>query len=131
MSQSELALEPLHFLQIWIQPASSGLPPSYTEWHPAEESENSAKVLVISSDGRDGSATIQQNADIFRLRIKAGEAVTHELLEGRGLWLQLITGTLKCGETTLASGDALSTESPGSIEFTAVDDIEALLFDLA
>src|SRR3954453_5466636 len=26
--------EPLHFLQIWIQPGQRGLKPSYTEWHP-------------------------------------------------------------------------------------------------
>lgn len=123
--------EPLHFLQIWIQPASPNLPPSYTEWHPTEESKNAAKVLVISSDGRDGSATIHQDADIFRLQIKAGQTVSHELLKGRGLWLQLITGRLSSGETSLASGDALSTESPGRIEFTAIEDVEALLFDLA
>src|SRR5215216_7367747 len=29
--------EPLHFLQIWIQPRERGLKPSYTEWHPKPE----------------------------------------------------------------------------------------------
>ncbi len=123
--------EALHLLQIWIQPSISGLRPSYTEWHPTEASENAAKVLVISSDGRDGSATIHQDADIFLLQIKEGQTVNHELLKGRGLWLQLINGKLTSGETALASGDALSTESPGNIEFTAIGDAEALLFDLA
>lgn len=121
----------LHFLQIWIQPSHRGLPPGYTEWHPTIQTESAAKVLVISADGRENSATIHQDADVFRLRLKAGETVSHDLREGRGLWLQLITGSLKAGETNLTAGDALSSESPGTIEFTAAEEVEALLFDLA
>src|SRR5258706_8890327 len=56
--------EPLHFLQIWIQPRARGLTPGYTEWLPKTEQADAPKVLVISSDGRDGSATIHQDADI-------------------------------------------------------------------
>ena len=123
--------EPAHFLQIWIKPRAQGLTPSYTEWHPSPESENAAKVLVISPDGRDGSATIRQDASIHRLRIKAGETVSHELQPGRGLWLQVISGNLTAAGETLAAGDALSTESAGVLEITATADAEALLFDLA
>src|SRR5262245_51425834 len=50
--------EPLHFLQIWIQPRDRGLTPSYTEWHSNAEHGRSSKVLVISPDGREASATI-------------------------------------------------------------------------
>lgn len=121
----------LHLLQIWIMPAFRGLVPSYTEWHPTGETENAPKVLVISPDGRENSATIHQDADVYRLRLKAGETVSHDLPEGRGLWLQVITGSLAIGETVLTPGDAASTENPGKIDFTATEDSEALLFDLA
>ncbi len=123
--------DPLHLLQIWIHPESGGLTPSYTEWHPLKESRNAAKVLVISPDGRDGSATIHQDADIYRLRLKKGESVSHDLAESRGLWLQLITGSIQIGEKIIHAGDALSTESAGHLTFTAADGSEALLFDLA
>lgn len=122
--------EPLHLLQIWILPEKPGLTPSYTEWHPTPESERQSKALVISPDGREGSATIHQNADVYRVRLKEGETVSHDLRKGRGLWLQLITGSLNTGEITLQAGDAASTESPGGVEFTAAEDSEALLFDL-
>jgi redox-sensitive bicupin YhaK (pirin superfamily) len=88
-------------------------------------------VLVISPDGRENSATIHQDADVYRVRLKAGETVSHDLLSGRGLWIQLIKGELTTGDTTLLPGDAVSTESPGTIHFTATEDAEALLFDLA
>src|SRR3974390_2051261 len=55
--------ERLHFLQIWIQPCEQGLRPSYTEWHPTADTAQAGKVLVISPDGREGSATIHQDAD--------------------------------------------------------------------
>lgn len=123
--------DPLHFLQIWIRPRAQGLRPSYTEWHPAPDSDKLPKVLVISSDGRDGSAIIQQDAHIYRLRPAAGETIAHELRPGRGAWLQLIRGTVAVNGEALRPGDALRTETPGTIQLTASEDAEALLFDLA
>jgi quercetin 2,3-dioxygenase len=123
--------EPLHLLQIWILPNKNRLEPSYTEWHPSADSETVSKVLVISSDGRDNSATIHQDADVYRLKLKAGETITHDLANGRGLWLQLIKGEVTADEASLFPGDAASTETPGTVVFTATQEAEALLFDLA
>src|SRR5215204_4524711 len=50
--------EPAHFLQIWIQPKQKSLAPRYTEWQPDPTLGNAQKVLVISPDGREKSATI-------------------------------------------------------------------------
>ena len=44
-------------------------------------------MLVISPNGRDGSATIHQDADIYLVRLKPGQTVTYELKAGRGAWL--------------------------------------------
>ncbi len=125
------ASEPLHLLQIWIRPKTAGLAPSYTEWHPSSASEHEAKTLIISPDGRGQSARIHQDVDVYRIRLKAGEALTHELGEGRGLWLQLIRGGLQLKELALDPGDALRSESAGNHAFAATADSEALLFDLA
>lgn len=123
--------EPLHFLQIWIQPRERGLAPSYTEWRPTAERANALKVLVISRDGRDGSATIHQDADIYRIRLKPGETVTHELQRGRGAWLQMAEGALSLNGIELATGDGASSEQQGTLTFTAIQPAEALLIELA
>jgi redox-sensitive bicupin YhaK (pirin superfamily) len=123
--------EPVHLLQIWIKPRTAGLTPSYTEWHPTATSEGLSKVLVISPDGRENSATIHQDADIYRVRLKAGEVLTHEAAPGRGIWLQVISGELEAGGEVLAAGDAASSEEGGAFEIRATRDLEALLFDLA
>ena len=123
--------ESAHFLQIWIKPRAQGLTPSYTEWHPSPESEASSKVLVISSDGRDDSATIQQDADIYRVRLAAGQSLHHELAAGHGLWFQLIHGEVSTNGMHLTAGDAISTDDTGVFNITATTDAEAILFDLA
>ncbi|MEO8426847.1 MAG: pirin family protein [Verrucomicrobiota bacterium] len=122
--------EPLHFLQIWIQPRESGLTPSYTEWHPKPEQADAPKVLVISPDGRDGSATIHQDADIYRIRLKPGKTVAHELKAGRGAWLQIAEGSLALNGVALTTGDGASTEESGTLTLTATLQTEAILFDL-
>ena len=123
--------EPLHFLQIWIQPRERGLAPSYTEWRPKPEHVNAPKVLVISSDGREDSATIHQDAEIYRIRLQPGQTVTHELKSGRGAWLQIAEGALTCNGVALETGDGASTEEPGTLKLIASHPTEALLFDLA
>lgn len=125
------ATEEAHLLQIWIIPNQRGLKPRYTEWTPTADQDASAKVLVISSDGRDGSATIAQDADIWRLKLQPGESSAHTLAPGRGLWLQLIRGDADLNGAGIFPGDAASSERPGEFILTAgKDPVEALLFDL-
>jgi redox-sensitive bicupin YhaK (pirin superfamily) len=120
----------LRFLQIWIVPAQRGLQPGYTEWKPSAAIANAKDVVVISPDGRDGSAVIHQDAIVHRLRLAAGDAITHGNATGRGTWLQLITGELRVGDQILRAGDAASTEDAGTLTITANSTAEALLFDL-
>ena len=123
------ATEEARFLQIWITPAERGLPPAYTEWSPPETP--SAKTLVISPDGRDGSARIAQDAEVHLLRLAAREMVRHDLAAGRGLWLHVIRGSARLADTTLQPGDAAALEEPALLDIHAGDaGLEALLFDL-
>jgi redox-sensitive bicupin YhaK (pirin superfamily) len=121
----------LHFLQIWILPRARGLAPRYTEWEPAPEHAFARKVLVISPDGREGSATINQDADVYRVRLQPGESVTHTLPSGHGIWLQIAHGALEFNGVALQSGDGASAETAGLLTLTATAACEALLFDLA
>jgi quercetin 2,3-dioxygenase len=122
--------EPASLLQIWIRPSQRGLKPSYTEWHPDPAQEKESKVLVISPDGRDGSATIHQDAEIYRVRLDEGKESTHVVRDGRGTWFQLIKGTVSVNGTVLQPGDAISTEDSGTLTLSAAADSEGLLFDL-
>ncbi|MFN0126446.1 MAG: pirin family protein [Verrucomicrobiales bacterium] len=125
-----LASEPAHFLQIWIVPRARGLEPGYTEWHPQAEHEIMPKVLVISPDGRDGSAVIHQDAVVYRIRLEPGATVTHDLEAGRGAWVQVARGALSLDGHPLGTGDGAATEQAGRLTMTATVPAEAILFDL-
>jgi hypothetical protein len=133
ITHSEFNPEPnvrTHMLQIWIRPRVPGLEPAYTEWLPSPALEREPKVLVISPDGDESSARINQDARIYRLRLSAGASVSHELAEGRGLWLQVLRGGLVADDLALTAGDGASSEAPGVKHFRAIEEAEALLFDL-
>ena len=85
--------------------------------------------LVISPDGRDGSATIHQDADIYRIRLAPGQSVTHGLLRDAAPGC-IADGALTLNGNPLTTGDAASTEESGTLTIVATDDAEALLFDL-
>jgi redox-sensitive bicupin YhaK (pirin superfamily) len=122
--------ETAHFLQIWIKPEKHGIDPRYTEWEPTEAQADAAKVLVISRDGRDHSATIAADVDVYRLLLAPKQSVTHELRAGRGLWLQVVRGAVTLDGTRLTAGDAASLEDAGAHTVGADEASEALLFDL-
>jgi len=122
--------EPVHFLQVWILPERRGLRPGYTEWQPGPELAAAPKVLVISPEGRDGSAVIHQDAEVYRVRLQPGRSVTHALQPGRGVWLQIAEGALNLNGVALKTGDGASTQESGTLVLTASEPTEALLFDL-
>ena len=123
--------ERLHLIQVWIMPDRANLAPRYAEWTPTVEQLDAPKVLIISNDGREGSAHISQDADVYRVKSKSAETISHDLRAGRGLWFQLIGGDVEVGGVQLSPGDAVRSEDAGTFVFNSVGPIEALLFDLA
>src|SRR5258706_1563153 len=57
--------DPVHFLQIWIEPSVRGIPPSYEEKTFDEASRRGQWRLIASPDGREGSVRIHQDANVF------------------------------------------------------------------
>ena len=121
----------LHLIQIWIQPDRAGLQPRYAEWTPTSKQLESPKVLIISNDGREGSAHISQDADVYRVKSKSVGTISHDMRAGRGLWFQLIGGEVEIDGVKLLPGDAVRSEDTGTYAFNSTGPVEALLFDLA
>lgn len=119
-----------YFFQIWIMPNQLGKNPGYGQ-KSFEDKINSEKlVLVVSQDGREGSITISQDADMYVSRLKAKDKVEFTLKAGRGVWVQIVKGKISIGDEELSSGDALSTNDPQLLSFQAMEDSEFIFFDL-
>ncbi len=123
--------EPVHFLQIWIEPNLRGIAPSYEEKHFDPESKKGRLRLIASPDGRDGSVTIHQDAMLYASILEEGDGpLKHELAPGRKGYVHLIRGRLMVNDVALMEGDGLKISGVSSITLDQAEAAELLLFDL-
>lgn len=120
-----------HFFQIWIQPKNKGIAPSYGQKSFEDDLNSKKMVLVISESGKDGSLAINQDADLYLSRLKAGDDLEFKMRANRGMWVQVIKGKININGKEIATGDALSFENAELFKFKAVDQSELMIFDLA
>jgi redox-sensitive bicupin YhaK (pirin superfamily) len=123
--------DPVHLLQIWILPERDGLPPSYEEKHFSNEGRRGRLRLIASTDGREGSVKIHQDAQLYATTLDADQSVAHTLAESRYGWLQVARGTIRLNERELRQGDGAAVSNESELRITAQDQAEFLLFDLA
>ncbi len=121
---------PVHFLQIWLLPDRRGLTPGYEQKAIPEAEERGVLRLVASRDGREGSVTIHQDADLYASRLLPGERVKHALAEGRHAWLQMVSGRVELNGTELGAGDGAAVSQETGLEVVALEPAHFLLFDL-
>ena len=121
---------PVHFLQIWLVPDRRGLTPGYEQKAIPEAEERGVLRLVASCDGREGSVTIHQDADLYASRLLPGERVKHALAEGRHAWLQVASGRVELNGTALGAGDGAAVSQETGLEVVALEPAHFLLFDL-
>jgi quercetin 2,3-dioxygenase len=123
--------EPVHFLQIWILPASNGLAPGYEQKEfPAADKQGKLR-LVASRDGSEGSLKIQQDVKAYNALLAAGESVSYDLAPGRHAWLQMVKGEIKLNGTALKAGDGAAVSDESKLTLSAASAVEIVLFDLA
>ncbi len=125
------AAEPVHFLQIWIVPDKSGYAPSYEQKSFSDEEKRGRLRLIASRDGRDGTVTIHQDANLYAGVLARGEKASLEIAPGRHAWVQVAKGTVQVNGESLHAGDAAAFDQAGAIEILGGDAAEVLVFDLA
>jgi redox-sensitive bicupin YhaK (pirin superfamily) len=123
--------EPVHFLQIWIQPDRRGIAPSY-EQKTFSQAEKAGRLrLVASPDGGDGSVSLHADARLFAGVFAAGESGEHALAPGRHAWVHVVRGGARVNGTALAAGDAVALSEERTVRIEGIDGGEVLVFDLA
>lgn len=123
--------ETTHFLQIWIQPNATGIPPGYEQkTFPPEEKRGKLR-LVASPDGASGSVQIHADARVYAGLFDGAEAAGIALAAGRKGYVHLVRGELEVNGHRLGAGDAARVENEGEISVSNGKDAEVLVFDLA
>ena len=122
--------EPVHLLQIWIEPDVRGIAPEYEQKVFDDAAKRAGWAAIASPDGRDGSLTIHQDALLLATIVGAGNTVNYGLAAGRRAYLHVVRGDIALNGHRLAGGDAAKIEDETHLDIAAAGEAELLLFDL-
>ncbi|QDP02663.1 pirin family protein [Thalassotalea sp. PS06] len=122
--------EAVNFLQIWIQPNVFGIEPSYEQ---KRIEQNGPLTPLVTSNGTDGSLSMNQDANLYRLMLEKQQQITLYVsthTTNRVGYLHIVSGSLAANGTDFSAGDAFMVTADEVTEIVASSDVEALWFDL-
>jgi len=122
--------EPVHFLQIWIEPAERGVKPRYDQRAYAPEDRHNRWDVLASGRGG-GGLPIDQDAELRVADLESGTTLSVALDADRYGYLHVATGIVQIAGQTMSAGDAFTVDGPGEWPLEATEDAQVLWFDLA
>ena len=124
--------EPVHFLQIWIEPDQRNIAPSYEQKRFGEAQKRNTLRLIASPDGRDGAVRLHQDVSLYTGALDAEGQVALALAPGRRAWVQAVRGGATVNGQPLAAGDGAAIEGETALELVGGREAsEVLVFDVA
>jgi len=125
--------EPVHFLQIWIEPATLGAPSSYEQIRFDPEEKKGKLRLLAGPHGGAGVARINQDAQVLAAELAKGDEIAYPLGSQRHAWIHVVRGVVRFNGATLLAGHAAAVNREERLTLTGVhaEPSEILLFDIA
>jgi len=121
---------PVHFLQIWIQPNRVNVIPSYEQIHiPIEDRQGKLK-LIASEDGEGDSVTIHQDLQLYVAILQNSQQINYAISPSRKVYLHVATGGIMINDITLEAGDGVKVVDEKNLQIGGIEQAEILLFDL-
>lgn len=123
-------VEPVHFLQIWIEPDARGLSPTYGQQAFDSDAARRSFVLLASKNGREGSLQVQQDVDVWMTLIGKDERRELPLRPGRHAWVHVARGSVSVNGNELREGDGAAVSGEDRLQLVGRNAAEVLVFDL-
>jgi redox-sensitive bicupin YhaK (pirin superfamily) len=124
------ATEPVHFLQIWIEPNERSIAPSYEEKRFEPHEKRGRLRLIAAPDARDGAVKIHQDAYVYAGLFDGAERAEHGVAPGRRAYVHVVRGDVAVNGVALTAGDAAKLTDVSSVAIANGSAAEVLLFDL-
>lgn len=123
--------ERVELFQIWIHPHVKGLFPRYEQRDFPDLDTFNQWVMIVSSDGRDGSMPIRQDASIMTARLEAGHTlVSDPIKKWHGRIILVVDGEINACGYILKRRDELQVLGDEAFKITADIDAYLILFDV-
>lgn len=121
--------QPMRFLQFWILPDTADLPPSVDQRQFTKE-ERTGRLLEVVNERGDNAVKVHQDARVLISYLEPGMEVTHDVGDGRGVYLYLIEGGVSIEGAPMRTGDAAMITGEESFSIRASDPSELILVDV-
>jgi redox-sensitive bicupin YhaK (pirin superfamily) len=122
--------QPVHFLQIWIQPDQQRIEPSYEEKRFSNEEKRGRLRVIASPDRSDGSVLIHQDATVYAGLFNGDEQAVLKVKQGRRVYVHVARGSIVGNGTKLTAGDALKLSDTTELTLNGGQEAEVIVFDL-
>ena len=120
-----------HFLQIWIEPNTLEVAPSYEQKTIPLAEKQGKLCLVASPSGQDHSVMIHADAKLYSGLFNGNQSADLTLDPTRKAYVHLIQGALDVNGQTLNAGDALFIQDETQLSISNGKSAEVLVFDLS
>jgi redox-sensitive bicupin YhaK (pirin superfamily) len=120
-----------HFLQIWIEPNTLEIAPSYEQHSVAPAEKHGKLCLIASPTGEKHSVKIHADAKLYAGLFDGEQSATLVIDPKLKAYVHLIQGSLNVNGEILESGDALFIQDEATIQIQAGENAEVLVFELA
>ena len=122
--------EQAHFLQIWLMPNVTGIPPGYEEKYFDDVEKRGKLCLIASPDGAEGSVRMHADAKIFAGLADAAERVERTIAKDCFIYVHVARGSVSLNGTPLHAGDAARLTGESHFVLDQGDNAEMLVFEL-
>ncbi len=122
------ASQNLRFLQIWIQPNSTGGSASYQQ---KKFGQQPGLTTIVTPTGENGSLQIKQQAELHQLLLEANSSLDFTAKRAN-IYVHLVSGQLAVNGQHMAAGDGAKISNLSALTFSnaSSEQLVALVFEL-
>ena len=120
-----------HFLQIWIEPNTLEVEPSYEQKTIPLADKQAKLCLIASQNGQNHSVKIHADANLYSGLFEGPQTAELALDPKRKAYVHLIRGSLKINGQEISGGDALLIDNESKLSLSEGKNAEVLVFDLS
>lgn len=122
--------QPVHLLQIWIEPNQLDLLPSYEDQMFTDAQKYNQWCVLASYESHEGALKVHQNMVLYATKLSERKRLSYPLKQKRSAYLQVVAGEVEINKQRLNAGDAALFVDGEAIEIMGMTVAEMLLFDL-
>ncbi len=123
--------EPVGFFQIWIQPDTHGLVPSYDQKSYLPEHWKNKLFLLAANRGEKATVSLNTDAAIYRSDLDAGRVVQYCPMNGRQVFIYLVNGSVLINGSMVAARDQARIRDENKLTIRAETAADFILVDAA